>query len=530
MPLDLDNVSQADLEAAILEALTVLSEYRPDYDFREGSLLGQLVADPISLFVALAQADLDRLREVWSLQYVSKDPSKYAEEDIDALLANYNLVRREGEKATGKIRVVLSSALTTQIPATTEFTHDGLVFRPTGDFLGLPNELAVSNDFDRLIESEGGGKFGFTIDVEAVDFGTAYQVRRGSAFSASPAVALMVTAYAVEDFSGGLEAESNAELIARLGAGIAARSVADRVSIEAVCRELIPGLQAVSCIGGGDSEQVRGRNNLFGISSPGYVDVYARTALAPTTKTLTLAATRVTGDTWRIVIDKAVFPGFYKVASVIQAESGSLGSLPIVSDVRLFDTSSFSGVLPDVTSGAEAAFTPFQKAILDVTVPGVTSGDVTLSVTLLGFSGLDTLQNDLFSKRSRTDPAGDYLVRAPTPCFVSVGVRIESESPDEVDTAAVKTAVANAVNNSGFSRPLEASLVVDAVYGVLGGSDRVQLPLDLRATLLKPDLTNTLSASPNRITIEDDTDLGVSRRTTAFIMLPDDVAVEVVSV
>ena len=152
-------------------------------------------------------------------------------------------------------------------------------------------------------------------------------------------------------------------------------------------------------------------------------------------------------------------------------------------------------------------------------------------VYLSGITGLSDLQNYL-NDRQHQAPAGDYLVKGATPCFVGANITIGYKAGTQPpDISAMQSAVATAINAVTFDvADLQASAIINYVTGILNGAGYVIMPLTLTGEIDNPDGTITNLNSSNSLVIPNDAVLGVSRRTVAYYAYPEDINITLTSV
>jgi len=579
---DLSELDQATVEEREQLLTTLLSELFPELDLGKGGILQQLLMYPNALFDTMNRDEVDAMRRSMSLQEINDDPTLADEDIVDSLMSNYFITRTAATAATGEMAIVISSLATTQVPATTVFTNNDRTFVPNQDYVGLINASLITADNERAIQQRPDGNYWFTITVvEQVDSGS--RVDQGAIFTASPEPTGFVEAYAVSDFQAGTVEESNADLVSRLDDGIAAQATADRVSIESMLRTNFASIIDLSIIGFGDEEMRRDRNNIFGISCGGKGDIYVRTAAAPYTTKISVAALPMSvrdaeatipyssmDVTTQFSISPTVLPAFYRferAAPMDPASETTINLTLLETGERGIYSPPDAEFEPTINEPSEATFSAYQGSAtvnvqdaesqpdhrerilaavrgldtVSVYIDGVltaipvSEGDVTIDTYLTnGYRFYDLYMSyipsivdiqNFVNSRSRRSPAADYLVRAAIPCFVSIDVEVAYPATQTAPTeTSVKTAIANAVNAVRFTAPsLPAATIVDAVADLLGNNGYAVLPLTMRGSVLKPDGTTESLESQSELVITDDPSLSVSRRTVAYYLSTDDI-------
>lgn len=537
---DLDSSSVEQAEAALAQ---FIRDELPSADLAKGRVLYDLLIRPAALFHALNDANMDRLRRSMSIQQISQDPTLANDDIVDGVLSNLLLTRDVGASATGQVRIVITSRVTTPVDSDLVLTANGNDYTPVRAFVGVTSQAGLVNTGSRLIVERADGLFEFIIDVEAVDPGLEANVAEGTRFTASRAINRLVDISAASDFSGGRATESNAALAARAQQGLSPRVLSGRSHIEALLRSQFPEIESLSIIGFGDAEMRRDAHNLLGVSSGGKVDIYARTAQAPQRVIIELEAsmTDVAEKTLSVTIGRDTAAGVYEVLGIYRAddspftlddnEPSMVDSLEIVSVAWATNLTADNGVfVPDVETDEEASFTRYRQAVVTFKDPDstlLTGEKAPYQFYLLQMPNIAELQ-DFVNDRGRRGPASDYLVKAPVPAICAVGIRVLTRNIEEVDTSAVLNAVVRRVNQLGFSiGKLPGSVIIDAAQGQLPEDAILDLPLNLFATLHLPDGSKIRLSGTDELSVPDTGFASVSSRTVGWFLRTTDVDIVV---
>jgi hypothetical protein len=537
MPIEITDLSQLDSDtiAQKLKLLAALLEGSfPSLDLTPGGVLYEAMLRPAGVLHTLKQAEFARMAAAGSLQEIAANPDLADETLVSRVMSNYLIQRRSGSAATGQLVLTLSSNDVEFIPSSTVFTANGIEFRPLVSFTAVPTAGLVRTEQDRLI-TESGEVYNVVIDVQATVVGTAGNVSKGTRFSTTAQIQGLIDIAAIGDFLGGEDADSNQDLIGRLQEGIGG-SLSSRAALESAVKAAFPGVVDVSVIGAGDSEMQRDSHSTLAVKSLGRADVYVRTRQHPLQVALSKTAhlQDATTKTWSMSFTRDEQPGFYRVESVRRPGAAAVGTLEVTSEIRGVDPTPVAGLdrVPLMTV-TEAAYTRYQTCSLtfeDPTSTEDTVGDeATFEVTVSVMPTIATL-NDWLCDRSRQPWGGDYLVKAPLPCFVSVDLTIVRGLGDpEPDTAVIRQAVADAVNAVDFSvGRLNAAAITSVVTPLIGRRSRIRLPLDLRGVLRLPDGSQYGLFGPHELTVPDRPADMCSNRTVAFYLDPARVTVSVV--
>lgn len=535
---DLDPIAVAANELFLIDWLRAEA---PTLDLSEGTVLRDVLVRKAAVFHTLNATDLDLLRQSMSMKAISENPELADPAMVDSVLSNFNIERDPGVKATGQITIVIGNLLTTSVPTGTIFKTGSIEYVTTRSFVGVTTAEAVLDEtIHRLILPRKDGDFGFVIDVEAVQAGDIYSVRRNTDFPIDtilPAPTGIVQAYATQDFSTGRNGQSNADLVAVFKNALSPKVLSGRTHIESTIRALVPDTKAVSSIGYGDQEMVRDRHNIFAVSHGGKADLYVRTQSYPQTIVLTKTATLIDAGTKKLQVSilRDDAPGFYTVDAVLPfGSSTDESTLEITDDLRALDLTSIEQeFVPDVISLVEGAYSRYQTGIVKFIDPTYDADDpVDYQVYVTYMPAIKTIQ-DKVNNRSFRNPQADYLVRAPIPIFCTIGLNVQYSDPDNVpDQDAIKSAITEAVNALNFSLGrLPASIIHDAVYSVISKQTAMAVsPIDIICEIHKPGGEVLQLRSENMITVPNLPEEGVSSRTAVFLISNENIDVQVTRV
>lgn len=538
---DLDALPQSAVDDAHAYLTQRLAEYSPSAESRRG-IIHDVVLYLESVFAAASDEWADRLRKSGTLLAIQADPTLATDEIVDGVLSNFGAVRRPGEAASGRVVIQIASLAPSNVAAGTVFESQGQSFTTESAFSGRTTQAAVITATDRLIRPVGDGTYFYVIDVVAVDVGASGMLRRGTALLPQAIIPGLVSAYAESDFTGGLNAESNTELVARQQEGIAGKNVSNRVTVSAMIRQepAFENVLGVSTIGFGDPEQTR-YHSLFPVAFGGRLDVYARTQALPQDVRVEVTATLIEhtlglGATWQFGLDRFEAPGFYDVPLVVRSGNAEIGSsgYEVTEIARTPDLSGVDDYAPDLTSAAEAAFTPYQAATVrffdtdtDASLPIGTERDYVAYVRAMPL--LADLQ-EFLAGRDRRPASSDVVVKAPVPCDVRLTLVVyKRPGQADPDTAAMASALAAEVNRTAFPGRLAASSMLSVAHDFLADGMTVGAP-DLWGTILVPDGGKLYLRDRSALVVPDLPSRGVSGRTVGFFLEPTDVSISVTTV
>jgi hypothetical protein len=536
MPIEVqswDEVSQADYDAARALLTQIVSERHPEIYTRRGTI-SDLVLTLHGVLGGAGRLERTRLLLANSLQAIAANPGLADSDLVDALLANYRVTRDSGNFAVGSVTLVLTRPVPTVVPSGFAFTSGLREFVTTGSFAARLSAGDILSPTDRVLTEQADGTFTFSVDVKANSLGLSGMLRQGDAVALSRPIPNVSRAFAGRDFVDGRDAESNADLYARLQLGVAARTWSNAVNLAALVREQTNFADAiVSIVGAGDPEMLRDKHSLFPIAYGNRIDVWVKTPRQPValtiTKTATYVSTGANGPIWSIALDRDDLPAAYHVRDVLRTGRSAAAAVAPTSFTRLYAARTAD---PDLTTALEAGFSRFQSGTLlfedaaapdDVLVANETTAEYT--VTSLALEHVADLQS-LLTASAIKPPAGDIVVRAAVPCLLSVELDFAS-IPEDLPRADIAAALSDHVNKSGFNSAIYASRLVTIAAAFL--ADDVNLNrVRLSGIILGPDGSRKLYRSHESLTAPNDPGHMITPATVAFYLDPIDVSFNLV--
>jgi hypothetical protein len=535
----LDELNATEVAEAKALATQLLQERFPTFDLRRGALHGLLLA-PHAMLATSHSTNANRLRRSQSVVAIQTDPTIADDDLVDAVASNFGIVRKDGTKSSGSVTIVLSQAASVTIPSGSTWTSLSQSFETLTSFASRTSTAGVVETTDRVLTQLADGTYAFTIEVTALEAGNDSRLVKNTVVTPGATIPYFLRAYATDDFSESTAVETNTERAARLAEGAACKAVSGRIHMSALLKDRFPNTLFDSIIGFGDVEMVRDAHSIFPGSLGGRSDWYVRSATLPQRVTLEKTATLVSVESstgngiWQFEIERDDLPGFYDVSEIKLSNAlNTQGTYEVTTLTRGYDISELtsSEFLPDIESAGEASFSRFQTAVVQFRdtdtataslTPGVSTADY--SVTLRGMPQIAAMQSYV-SARSQHHFGADVLVRAPLPCFLSLTFGIQltpgTATPD-VDEIAV--ALSQAVNTFGFTGRLPAAYLASIVHDYLPTKAYVGA-IDMLGRILTTLGTYRYIRSTDTLYIPDLPVLGVTGRTTSFVLEPADVAI-----
>ena len=221
-----------------------LSEEYPNLALQDGDAVLDLLVRPMQLLLEGYRRELQIMKRGQNLSDIGLLTLEQAED----LASNFFVTRREGNLATGVVRIFFSNPTYVSIGPNTEFsTTSGLVFNPIGVFHLTPQ---------KMLNQRSGRFYYIDIPIEAAEPGEEYNVIAG-AISLVSGVNGAVRITNQFDVSGGAPGENAQQLLTRAGFSLTERSLNTRRGIRAQILELFKGVRSLEVIGYGDPEMKR---------------------------------------------------------------------------------------------------------------------------------------------------------------------------------------------------------------------------------------------------------------------------------
>lgn len=516
----------------------IVQEDNPTIDVRRGPF-DDLIDYYGGALATVNQVNIRRQQMAQSLTLIQENPELADDDLVDAVLSRFGVTRRAGSEATGSITIVVSKLASVTIANGALFTASGKQFIADQAYVARTSSANTQSATDRVLTPLADGTYAFTIEATAVDVGEASRLSKDTVVIPATNPINFVKAYATSDFTGGVDTETNAELLTRLQEGVSVKALSGRTTMQATLRDRDEFADVLnsSIIGMGDGEMLRDKHWIWPTSGGGRVDWYVRTQDKVQLLALTKQATLIekTSDNrgiWQFSLGRDEAPGFYEVASVRPTAGSSAGSYFIDSDTRSYDLTG-SGFIPDIVDATEAAYSRYQTGTIrfidtdtDTTSLAVSTAKQDYSVTVRMMPLIADIQTAMGAYMTR-NTAGDLLVKAPVPCFLRLSCVINLKSGQSVpDTAVIADNLAEKVNQYGFTGRLPASVLTDVVQNALSGVASVSA-IDMQGRIRRPNGTIKYIRSNELLVIPDEPSTMTTARTVAFLLDPSDVAISI---
>lgn len=221
-----------------------LSELDSTLDVRTGTAARDLLLGPLSTIMTDYKDSLEDFISNWS----ATDADSISEDVMDRVASFYMLERNEGSNATVSVRLYFSQPTTFNVRTSDAFsTGDGLNFYP---------QESIGISADALTYDSSTNYVYYDITCEAQAVGVEYIIA-AETIVAGPDINNLAYVTNISAASGGVDRETNADLLARIQSAISYDSLETPAGIESALASNFPTLSASYVAGMGDDLMTR---------------------------------------------------------------------------------------------------------------------------------------------------------------------------------------------------------------------------------------------------------------------------------
>ena len=497
--ITLEDITQEAFDSAAETVVSGIKAYNRKLDTRDGTVLRDLLVNPEAAIESVISGQIDETRKSSSLkrlQEAQEAGDEIDQEDVDAILSNFNIKPHSGTYSKGIVKVVVSDGTVAysvsggDVFSTVdgaEFTADQQVIASTGE---TPNPALRRTT--QLYKGAAG--YFFLVPVTASEYGSSYNIAQGTSLDPESPVQSFVMAEAYKDFDGGSDVETISEAIDSIPSGLSIRGFVNKTAVEGMLRDEYDAgehpIVAVSAVGYGNRAQLRDKHNLFGVGVGGRIDVYVRNFTNFFTLTKTVKGVSAGDGKYKIEIGEGVFPGACWIKSV--SDPFSSGDEEDVLSSLAFEatrTDRVSGTWHDFDcskSPVEAFNTVWQgfdisleKVPPDIGTSDSSSGNDAWSserdfkVTAYCLPLADEIQAYVDRDDIRS-VSTDVVVRCPIICNVSVNANVQYDPKSPIDEGVARSKIRTYINGLGFVGRLTRSEIVQILKNL--GAVSVDMP------------------------------------------------------
>jgi len=477
------------LEEARLLMIKLINDNYPNVDTRKGTVIHDLLVSMAALGYASISEDIASFEEKMYLQQIVEDPASADEAVVDGILSNFYISRKLGGKAKGLVKLEVSESRAYYVDSNSLFqTIDGLNYYTTTDYSILPEDLFQQDD-----------NYYFFVEVQAEEVGSSYMIAETTAMQTSILSGSLVSAEAFNDFDGGIDKESNQELLDRAPISLGTRALSSRQSITTILQEQFPEVRQITVIGYNDREMQRDKNNV-GFKIGGKADIYVRTIVEPLNKTIE-KTTDANGEFTLTSLENGEVP-------VLRVRNIALKSNPL-NTITDFTVTAIGRQNPHLYR-----FSIYEQLKIETSL---IEEDIIVTADYIPF--IESIQEYVDSEESKYIRS-DTLIRSYMPCFISMTINYRSSFPTSEIEPQIKSKLIEFINTYDQDI-LYVSKIMDELHNL--DIININLPLEITGTFYLPDGNTTSQTSENKIQIESDFDLGISEKTYRFFIVPSDI-------
>ena len=505
--ITLEDITQEDFDAAAATVIAGIKAYNPKLDTRDGTVLRDLLVNPDAAIESVASGQIAEARRVTSLkrlQEAQEAGEEVDQEDVDAILSNFNIKPHAGTKSKGIVKVVVSDDTVAYAVSEGDVfsTVDGKRFLADSQVIASSSEISNPGVRATTRIYQGAAGYFFLVPVTSEETGESTNIQQGTSLDPENSVPSYVMAEAYKDFCGGSDTQSIGQAIDSIPSGLSIRGFVNKTAVEGMLRkEFDEGdhpIVAVSAVGYGNVAQRRDRHNVFGVGVGGRVDVYVRNFTDAFTMTAMLTGTRFDDNSdgydgygYRIDVPAGIFPGSCWIKSVSDPFSKGENYEDVLESLA-FDarrTSDVSSTWHDFERSAadvEAFNTVWQgfSVVLhevppDIDPQGSESGESewseerTFKVTAYCMPQATEIQGFVDRDDIRS-VSTDVVARCPIICNVSVNASVKYDPKKPIDAGAAVSTIRTYINNLGFVGRLTRSEIVQILKNL--GAVSVEMP------------------------------------------------------
>jgi len=540
--------SASDIQAAQAIVRQYLSDTYQDLDFSALSSLNDLNVRPQAQIFLVIQSLINQFNATNTLSKVIQSPSTASSAIVDALLSNFSVSRVAGTSANGFIKVsILGSPSSLSIQSSYTFsTVDGVVFSPTINYIATATPDLSNPSQIQLYPDQSGTQSFAIVPATAVSTGAIYNIPQYTPLS-SAQVYNFVSASAFSAFSGGSDAETDAQVVSRLIPALSVRNLASPLSIEQTLRDNFPYILQINVQGITGDLMTRNSHNIFGVKSGSFCDVYVKTAVSISEVPIEKTATKIiSGDAstadfqdyvGKYVVQVSVgdIPGMYDVSRVTPQAANLLSTYTILKKVRGVNATIPSGqTLHSITTVAEGFYSSYgyEYVVFDPVVDPNPGGNY-IPVTVYGITtpGIGDIQGFVNSNSNQVALV-DTLIKAYVPCIIStseIKVRVKAGATTALN---LQSDVINYINSIN---PSTDQLRVDGIIATIYKDPAVlsvDTPILITGTILAPDqnATEVVVSTQSILGIPTDVTLGYGPENIAMFTQSSGVPLTIIEV
>jgi hypothetical protein len=530
-----EDITQEDIDQATTQNRAILQERFPELDISVGGAVDSLLVDGNVAITAQNDANVDQIQLFSQLQAIAEGTVTIDDEDLDRLMANYFLTRREDTLATGTVVFVVRDNRNYTFQTGYRLRTANQTYQLTTTYniyplgtTGVDFTLDTNVEIQQVYDSETGYEYRFELPIESLEATPEAVLVSGDRLTVDQGFDGLGYVEANTNFQGGVEAETNQEFAARGLEGLLAYTVGGQDHIRKIVTETVQ-LSDSYAIGTGDPMMTRDRDNVFNIPTGGKVDIYVKTgAIASASYQVDAVVTDFTTREITITLSREQSAGVYRtnliplyLSTPPTIVSGGI-TVSSVSHTAWTDPAGFNPEMPDAY---DRAFSARQEIVIVAIDDRQDGGGYIVSMTSNGQVIEDSYQveadyqpevltqDGALTADAVRPPGTDVLVKAAVPCITTVGVvarqPVEYNGPDAdslgaslataINQLPISTEELDAFTVSNLLASIEPSLIFVSVSmnGTIWGQNDTDISVTQIAGVLTIPTNTAAKVSPN---------------------------------
>jgi hypothetical protein len=240
-----------DLKNYIINRFRTLN---PELDFSEGSVLRDVLLEPLAQILQSYQSDHETVLSKLTLS----DVAQMSEEELDAIATNFLITRNQGDIAIGKIKLYFNSPTSITIPANTRFTtSSGVAVETISNYTITRGDMELNIEEFPLYNTD-------EINVHSINTGEDANLEIGTPLNLQSSLSTTPSRAEVsEELTGGLDHETNEQFYLRLLNTVFNKTLASSAAIRDKIMSHLPSVRDVEVVGAGHPLMIRDLTDFY---------------------------------------------------------------------------------------------------------------------------------------------------------------------------------------------------------------------------------------------------------------------------
>lgn len=272
--ITLSDITQQDFDSAVQTVISGIKAYSRKLDTRAGTVLRDLLVDPEAAIESVISGQIEEVRKSSSLarmREAQEAGEEIDQEDVSAILSNFNINPSSGTRSRGVVKVVVSDgSIAYSVPEGAIFkTVDEVEFAADSQVVAANDSISNPGVTATTKLYEGAAGYFFLVPVTAVAYGSAGNIQNGTSLDPESQISAFVMAEAYKDFDGGSDVQSLDSIMKSIPSGLSIRGFVSKTAVEGMLRAKFDSgefpIVAVSAVGYGNVAQRRDKHNVLEI-------------------------------------------------------------------------------------------------------------------------------------------------------------------------------------------------------------------------------------------------------------------------